>query len=325
MSDCQPQRIEELRSAVYPSFALLAGMQLDLFTALADEPLTVEQLGAKTRYDTSRLRVLLYALVNAGMLRLEGQRFANTMEADTYLVRGREGSMLERHHLWSELWQAMTHTADSIRHGRPQARLDFSNMPAHELRSFFTGLHPKAMAEGRAFAERFEIAAHAPFVDVAGGSGGFAIGLTQMLPQLAVTVVDLPEVIPHTRHFVEEADAVRVTVEAADVVDGGLEGDFGTAMLRNFIQVLAPDQGCRALTSVWAALRSGGVVYISGDILDDSRLSPADTVAFNLVFVNIYETGQAYTEAEYRGWLSEAGFTDIERLEEDLMRARRPG
>jgi len=325
MSEQLPQRIEALRSAVYPSFALLAGMQLDLFTALAAVPLTASQLAAATHTDAHRLRVLLYALVNAGLLTVEDECFANTAEADHYLVHGREGSMLERHHLWSELWRALSHTADPIRDGRPLARKDFATMPAAELRSFFSGLHPNAIAEGREFAARFDAVDHSPVVDVAGGSGGFAIGLTQALPQLAVTVVDLPQVIPHTRYFIEQADAAsRVSVEAADLVDGTLRGNFGAAMLRNFIQVLAPDQIARALACVRAALRPGAILYISGDILDDSRQSPADTVAFNLVFVNIYEAGQAYTEMEYCHWLSAAGFVGIERLGEDLMRARRP-
>ncbi len=121
MSDRLPQRIEALRSAVYPSFALLAGMQLDLFTALAAAPLTAQQLAAATVTDAPRLRVLLYALVNAGLLTVEDECFANTAEAEVFLVRGREGSMLERHHLWSELWRALGHTADSIRDGRPHA------------------------------------------------------------------------------------------------------------------------------------------------------------------------------------------------------------
>ncbi len=315
-----------MRSAVYPSFALLAGMQLDLFTALAAAPLTAQQLAAATVTDAPRLRVLLYALVNAGLLTVEDECFANTAEAEVFLVRGREGSMLERHHLWSELWRALGHTADSIRDGRPHARKDFAGMPASELRSFFSGLHPNAMADGREFAARFDAADHSPVIDVAGGSGGFAIGLTQALPQLAVTVVDLPQVIPHTRYFIEQAAAAsRVSVEAVDLVDGSLLGNYGAAMLRNFIQVLAPDQIARALACVWAALRPGAIIYISGDILDDSRQSPVDTVAFNLVFVNIYEAGQAYTESEYCHWLSEAGFVDIERLGEDLIRARRPG
>jgi hypothetical protein len=33
-----PEIIEKLRSAAYPSFAMLAGMQLELFTPLKDAP-----------------------------------------------------------------------------------------------------------------------------------------------------------------------------------------------------------------------------------------------------------------------------------------------
>lgn len=322
MSDSLPRRIEELRSAVYPAYALLAGMQLNLFTSLADNPQTASQLAAAIDVDASRLRVLLYALTNARMLTVEDERFANTIEADRFLVHGREHCLIERHHLWSELWRALGMTADSIRDGRPRARKDFAYMPDSELRTFLRGLYPNARTEGRQFAARFD-AADNPILDVAGGSGGLAIGLTEAQPQLAVTVVDFPEVIPHTRHFVDEADArAHVSVEAADVVEGSLKGSYGAAILRNFLQVLAPDQIVRALASVSSALRPGAVIYVSGDILDNSRQTPEDTAAFNLVFINIYDAGQAYTESEYGGWLSQAGFVEIERLEEDLMRAR---
>jgi len=43
-SDPQPTNIEELEWAVWPSFALLAGIRLDLFTPLKDGPLSAEQL-----------------------------------------------------------------------------------------------------------------------------------------------------------------------------------------------------------------------------------------------------------------------------------------
>jgi hypothetical protein len=33
----------------------------------------------------------------------------------------------------------------------------------------------------------------------------------------------------------------------------------------------------------------------------------------NLVYLNIYDQGQAYTEREHREWLKEAGFADSER------------
>jgi hypothetical protein len=71
--------------------------------------------------------------------------------------------------------------------------------------------------------------------------------------------------------------------------------------LRAFLQVLSREAAAQALRNVAAAVKPGGAVFILGmGILDDSRVSPAEVVSFNLVFVNIYDQGQAYTESEHR-------------------------
>ena len=51
---------------------------------------------------------------------------------------------------------------------------------------------------------------------------------------------------------------------------------------------------------------------IWGRVLDNSRLSPVESVLQNLVFINQYDEGQSYTEREYRDWLAEAGFSDVQ-------------
>lgn len=83
----QPNTIERLGNAVYPSFAMLAGMQLDLFTPLKDGPMTAEQIADALGVRAAKLEPLLYALVAAELLTVEGDRFANTDEANTFLVR----------------------------------------------------------------------------------------------------------------------------------------------------------------------------------------------------------------------------------------------
>ena len=60
-------------------------------------------------------------------------------------------------------------------------------------------------------------------------------------------------------------------------------------------------------------MNPGDKIYIIGQILDDSRRSPFEAVGFNLTFINLLDAGESYTEKEYRDWLSEAGFVDIER------------
>lgn len=64
---------------------------------------------------------------------------------------------------------------------------------------------------------------------------------------------------------------------------------------------------------VASALDTGGELFAIGRMLDDSRLSPPDAVAVNVMFLIVYEHGQAYTEGEYRAWFSNAGLRQITR------------
>jgi hypothetical protein len=68
--------------------------------------------------------------------------------------------------------------------------------------------------------------------------------------------------------------------------------------------------------------------YIVGQMLDNSRLSPPETVVGNLFFLNVFDEGQAYTEQEHRDWLADAGFKQCERLllpnKMSIMSAKKP-
>ena len=69
--------IEKIATSVYPSFALLAGMQLDLFTPLKDGPMSAEQIAETIGVGSTKLKPLLYALVIAGLLNVEKDYFSN--------------------------------------------------------------------------------------------------------------------------------------------------------------------------------------------------------------------------------------------------------
>jgi hypothetical protein len=85
--DPKPETINKLRFTVDARFAMLAGMQLDLFTPLKAGPMTAEELAAALGVSPGRLRLLLYVLVAAELLTEQDGRFSNTDEANGYLVK----------------------------------------------------------------------------------------------------------------------------------------------------------------------------------------------------------------------------------------------
>jgi hypothetical protein len=115
---------------------------------------------------------------------------------------------------------------------------------------------------------------------------------------------------------------------AVDVVNDPIPGTYDVAVLRSFLQVLSPDEALQVLKHVGAAINPGGRIYIMGGALDDSRLSPLGSVGFNLVFLNLFDKGRAYTEREHRAWLTASGLEEIARVPlaegNSIITARKP-
>lgn len=322
----QPEVFEQLSDGVYRATAMIAGVQLDVFTPLKDGPMSAEHIADAIGVDAFKLRPLLYALVIIDLLIVEGDLFSNTAEADHFLVQGRPAYMKTRLEFNLSLWQKTLNTAESIRTGKPQAKVDYVAMPPDELESFLRGLHWNTLRVGRALADKIDFSSCRSLLDVGGGSGGLAIAMTEAYPDLEATVVDLPAVTPITQRIVEEDGAAkRVQVMTADVVREELTGSFDAAALKSFINVISPEQARQALHNINRVINPGGKIYITGgSILDNSRLSPPDLVTFNLVMLNCYEGGQSYTEQEHRDWLAEAGFEDIQRVPDVGVVALKP-
>ena len=323
-----PEVINRHRSAVFASMAMLAGMQLELFTPLQNGPMDAEALAETLGVNSVKLSPLLYSLVVAELLTFADGRFANTPETDHFLVKDRPAYIGGVHELLSEQWSAVLHTAETVRTGKPRAKMDFDAMDREDLRAFLRGVHGGAMAAGRLLAERLNMADCKHLADVGGGSGGLAIGACEASPGLRATVIDLPGTTEITKDFISQSNvAERVGVSGADVTTERPEGTYDIAVLRNLIQVISADQARRVIQNVGQALEPGGRIAIVGRMLDNSRLAPAPSIGINLFFINAFDDGQAYTEQEHRDWLAQAGFVEFDRQalpdESDMVTARK--
>ncbi|MGD9210964.1 MAG: methyltransferase [Desulfobacteraceae bacterium] len=298
--------------AVYPSFAMLAGMQLDVFTPLKDQPMNADRLANILRVNEQKLSPLLYALVSAKLLNVENGIFSNTIEADTFLVKGLPTYMGGLKDFFNDLWHATLKTAESIQTGEPKAKHDWLTLPDKELIRYFRSQYPGSLRSGMQLAQKTDFSKTKHLIDVGGGSGGLTIGICNVYPEIEATVADLPKVVAFSKQFILEAGlSKRITTMGVDLINSEIEGSYDVAVLRALIQVMKPDHAKTVLKNVFQVLEPGGQIYILGCVLDNSRLTPTVSMAFSLVFLNVYEEGGAYTEKQYYDWLKEVGFTDI--------------
>jgi cyclopropane fatty-acyl-phospholipid synthase-like methyltransferase len=216
----------------------------------------------------------------------------------------------------TQIWLSggLLKTAESIRTGVPQAKIDFSTSPQEELEKFLRSINVTTVPTARTLLDTYDFLSFKTLMDVGSGGAGLAITITKACPHIRATAIDLPQVVPIAQKIVEEEGAAeRVKVIAADVVRGPLPGSYDVAVLRGLLQVLAPQDARLAVKHIGAAVNPGGKIFIIGQILDDSRTAPLEAVGFNLAFINAFDAGESYTEKEYRDWLTEAGFVDVER------------
>ena len=313
--------IEGLYMSVYPAFALLAAIQLDLFSALAEEStlaggcVSASQVAARLHVAEARLQPLLDALAVAGLVEKSGALYSNGAEADRTLVRGRPDYLDGLGSLYLDRYRAALGAAQSIRENRPSARKDFATMKPEEAAAFFGGMHKRALKAGLDLARRIDFSECGSVVDAGGGSGGLAMGLCQALPRLHADVADLAPVLPIARQRVAEAGlAGRIDVIEADLVATPLTGRYDAAVVRAVLQVMSSADAERTLAHVAAAVRPGGIVCVIGRMLDDSCVAPEESVFFNLVFISLYQDGRAYPEYRYRKWFDAAGVGGVQRL-----------
>jgi len=307
--------IDALYMSAYPAFALLAAIQLDLFSALARGRATAEQVAARLGVSPGRLAPLLNALVVVGLVEKTDDHYTNGAEAQATLVRGQPGYLEGIGELYLDRYRAALGAAQSIREARPSAKKDFSAMNPEEAKAFFAGMFTRAMKAGLDLARRADFSGCDSIVDAGGGSGGLAVGLCRALPGLRVTVADLAPVLPIAQERIAAAGlADRVQLVEADLLAAPLPGRYDAAVVRSVLQVMSDENAGRALANVASAVRPGGQVLVLGRMLDDSGLAPEESVFFNLVFISLYQDGRAYTEAQYRRWFAGAGVGGVQRV-----------
>lgn len=319
----KPETIDRLENAVPAAYAMLAGLELGVFTQLGAGPLGSEALATRIGCGEERLQRLLHALVVAELLTKDKNgSFANTAEADAFLVEGRPQYRGGSHKLTAHLWEATLKTAQSIREDAPAAPHDFDSAPDADLLRLFQELHPDTVATGKELLQAFDFSTARAVIDIGGGSGGLVASLCDAYSNMRGTLVDLPRVAKLVEPLLRATPGgALVAIQGGNIVAAppqraSREGLYDAAILRALVQVLGPEDAARAIRNAAAVLKPGGMLYIiGGGILDDDRLGPRSAVFLNLVFLNFYQAGRAHTESAHRAWLEAAGCGEIRRLQ----------
>ena len=299
---------------------LLTAVQLDLFSVLKGNSLTVNQIAEVRGLNPRALEVVMNALVAMRVVAQEDTMYANTAVAERYLVQsGPEyvGHLLTLHNAewnnWGQLEEAVK-TGES-----PVKQHVFETNP--ELGAqVLTVLDRIGRGSGPALAQRLNLSEAKRMLDVGGGAGTNAIAFCREYPGLTATVFDLPATLNVTQRCVEEAGLLsRIHLQPGNFHEDAFQGSYDVALMSDILHYQDGKTNAALVEKIHACLNEGGRLIIKDRFLDPSRTSPAWTTAFAVHILVNTEKGECFTIEESHRWMEQAGFRSVEELESCAM------
>jgi SAM-dependent methyltransferase len=316
-----PERILQFMWGYAPPLVLEAAIRNRTFDVLEKEAKTVEQVSTETGVSVRGLRAVMNLLVGLQFLaRDDAGRYSLTPESATYLVRGKPsflGGMLM--HTSTQLLPKWIQLTELVRWGEPAASVNRADDGVPFFQQFVEDLYPFNHPAACTLADALGVAgAQKPLrvLDLAAGSGVWGITLAEKSPQVRVTAFDWPGVIAITRRVAERH---KVADRFAFIEGDLLEADFGTghdvAIFGHILHSEGEARSRQLLRKTFAALAPGGTAAIAEFLVNDDRRGPVNGLIFAVNMLVNTEQGDTFSLAEIRGWLEEAGFTNVRTVE----------
>ena len=310
-----PAAMMEMIVATWTSQAITVAAQLGVADALANGPLSIEELAARVGADADALRRLLRALIGKGIFRhrrdgrYELNSLAATLRSDapvsmTWAAQF-YGSREQR-----ERWTLMV---DSIRSGstvvpalRGKESFDyFAGEP--ELAELFnqTMTSVSELTDATVVAG-YDFSAYPTIVDVGGGHGPLLAAILAGAPASRGVLYDLPGVVADAPSLLREHNvADRVHIAEGSFFDSVPAG--GDAyILKNIIHDWPDEKAAQILRNVRAAAGPRATVLLVELVIPEhDRDFPGKWVDLEML-LNL--GARERTAGEYRDLLSRAGF-----------------
>ena len=313
------ERLNELAFSFKKTGAMILALEVELFTLIDAGRRSVAELAAALDLDEEMVDRLVTVCKAMQLVREVDGRLVNFSDVERYLVKHKPtyfGDYL--------IYQPMSEY-DSFKNlkqhyvrpsGPPPEKKMYEAMMqnADEARRFTTAGYNASLPLAHKLAKLFDFSRFNKWLDVAGGSGCYAIAACERNPNLSVTVLDFPNVTRVTREFV----AKHRLQDRIDTLDGNF---FATPFpegrdLISYItplQSYAPDEVIAALKKAHDALLPGGCGLVVDYMLEDDKSGPLDPAFLNLAGVrNGHYVGRVQSGAEFREFFAEAGFVDVE-------------
>ena len=296
--------------------AMLAAVDLGVFTAIDEGASGVEALAAKCQTSEKGMRVLCdYMTINGFLTKSDGT-YALTADSAAFLSRKSPMYMggvtqflgrVEYRHMFDDLTEV-------VRKGGCVDQVGTVGDNWDGWVDFAHGMAAMMMPAGQAIAGLVGQGSPMRVLDIAAGHGMFGILIAQGNPAAQIVALDWHNVLA-----VAKANAAKAGVSDryATIAGSAFEAEFGSGydvvLITNFFHHF-DGKTCEGLMhKVLTALKPGGRAITLEFVPNEDRVTPPTAAAFAMTMLGSTPAGDAYTFAEYEKMFFKAGFGKTEQ------------
>jgi hypothetical protein len=309
----------QLAGGYWGTCALHAGVKLDVFSAVADSPKTAGDVSLLLHSDVRAMAMLLNSLAALGLLEKHNELYSVPQFSREYLVSTSPSYMghIIMHH--QHLVESWAHLSEAVISGRP-VRKDVSHENDEAVReSFLMGMFNLASLLAPSIAQAVDLSAGKRLLDLGGGPGTYAIHFCLANPELFAEIYDLPTTRKFAKATVNRFGlSDRISFVPGDYNADSIPTGYDIAWLSHVLHIEGPVACRNLLKKAVAALDTGGLLLVQEFILNDEKNGPEFPALFSLNMLVGTDTGQSYSQKELSEMMTDAGLTDIARLDIEL-------
>ena len=317
----QVERAEEISNIAFgfmASKALFVALHCNLFSLLSKNKLTSQELSNLSKVPENRISTICTALTSIGLLIRENGKYINASGAEKYLVRGAKydfGDYL-RLQIDRQMYGFMQQLEGVVTNNMHKDDIDsyakwMNNEKEAELYS--ESQHAGSLGPGQTLADMIDFSKVNSLLDVAGGTGGFAIRLCEKYHNLNITILDFPNVIKLGNKKVYEAGlSDRIHFIGCDALDfnwpsGGFDG-----VLMSYLYNGVPGKEIPKLASkAYDVINPGGLYIVHDFMVEDDRNGPHLAALWQLQHLAFTPTAKSITPSSVTNIMEDVGFSKI--------------
>ena len=298
--------------------ALKAGIELDVFTAIAEGKTTAAEIAKHCQTSEKGMRILCDFLTIMEFLTKQNDHYGLTLDSSVFLDKRSPaylGGAVE--FMCSPmLTDGAKYIAEAVRRGGTVMENDGTIGPENPVWvKFARGMAPLMFMPAQLMAKMVDPNSDRKLkiLDIAAGHGMFGIAFATANKQVEITALDWKSVLEVAK---ENAAKFGIADRYSTIEGSAFDVDFGSGydliLLTNFLHHFDPPTCETLLRKVHAALADGGRAVTLEFVPNEDRVTPPDAASFSMMMLTSTPSGDAYTFSELEKMFANAGFSRSE-------------